>query len=52
MPSVGELTEKTVIGLRSSDFTGQMLLFARNHERVQALGNPCAGEVLSRLKTH
>ncbi|MGZ9706518.1 pyrroline-5-carboxylate reductase family protein [Pseudomonas sp. GNP013] len=44
---VGELTEKVVIGLRRSGFTGQILLSARNHERAQALANRCACEVMA-----
>ena len=43
---VGELTEKVVIGLRRSGFTGRIVLSARNHERAQQLRKVWACEVM------
>ena len=44
---VGELTEKVVIGLRRSGFTGRVLLSPRNHERAQQLSKVWACDVMA-----
>lgn len=44
---VGELTEKVVIGLRRSGFTGAINLSPRNHERAVALSTSCECKVMT-----
>ncbi len=44
---VGELTEKVVIGLRRSGFTGRVLLAPRNRERAEQLASSWACEVMA-----